>query len=297
MPVPRMQSQDYTFRSATVSGWSWTTRLDTSGVAVQVFVRDVRTPYGILRDSVPLPGSVVEEMAESITQVLSAFAPAIGLQPTALVFTVDEGRGISEALPVQVSNDGVFGSLLSTYWTSSASYVQASPTTVGGLAAGEAALVQVTVDAGPLLSALSPYTSTITVQDDRATNSPQSVPVTVIVRPKAHIALSVPNLSFTAIKPLTGPFGPVASQTFQISNTGPITSVLDYQIQKLTNCSPWLVSFTPSEGQLAGGASQTITVSVVPPQSMLAGTYTETLRVTGYSDNTYQDLVVTLVIT
>jgi uncharacterized membrane protein len=48
---------------------------------------------------------------------------------------------------------------------------------------------------------------------------------------------------------------------------------------------------------LAGGASEQVTVVVQPDPCMTVGTYQETLRVTGYSDNFEQNIVITLIIT
>ena len=89
---------------------------------------------------------------------------------------------------------------------------------------------------------------------------------------------------------------PIPAQLFELQNTGLPESELNYQIAKLTGCSPWLVGFSPSVGEVVGGATQPITVSVRYMHNMNPGTYTETLRVSGYSANTYADLLVRFIV-
>jgi hypothetical protein len=59
---------------------------------------------------------------------------------------------------------------------------------------------------------------------------------------------------------------------------------------------PWLASYNPVDDELVGGASEQVTVVVQPDPCMVNGTYQETLRISGYSDNFEQDIVITLII-
>lgn len=297
-PISRLQFQDYQFQVVKPAGvWKWTTRVDVSQSLPVFEVRDIISPYGLLRDSIPLPGDVVQAMSGSITQIQQSFAPLILISPTVLTFTVDEGRGVSPPLPLMVTNNGIFGSLLGVSVSSSAPYVEPTPANVNGLASNEAGQVQVAVDSSSLLAVGSPYAATLTVQDPNAGNTPQTATVHIVVRSKATITVPSNPLQFTATSPGTGgPFPPVPSQQFSLQNTGAGDSVLNYQLQKLINNSPWLVSFTPVFGTINGGGSQPITVVVAPDATMLPGLYTETLRVSGYSSNFYQDVQVALTI-
>lgn len=296
-----IQTQDYGFRYTTASGtWRWTTRMDVSGAGVVFEIREIYSPFGALRDTVPIPGEVVQAMSDSITEVQSNFPPSIllGPPPSPLVFEVDEGRGFSDAQNVVVTNDGVFGSLLNIALASSAAYVTTTPATVGNLAANESGSFDVAVDSTDLLAASSPYSETVTATDANATNSPIVYDVTINVRPKATIALSTALLSFIVSKPLTGSFPAIPPQTFEVENTGSSGSLLDYQIQAFTGLAgDWLSSFAPITGQLASGATQLTTVSVAPVDTLGPGLYEETLRVSGYSTNSYVDLTVQLTIT
>lgn len=196
-----------------------------------------------------------------------------------------------------MTNAGGFGSLLDVTLTTSASYIVVRPFEVGGIPSQASGAVDVLVDSTNLVATASPYAGTVVLQDSRATNTPITVPVTINVRPKATIATDLAALTFYVVKPLDGPFPPIPVQTFTLSNTGLPASSLDFVVQKLINNSPWLVSYSPASGTLLGGGSQAITVGVSPAQACLRGTYTETLRVSGYSSNGYTDVQVTLVIT
>lgn len=272
--------------------------MDVSGANPVFYVRDIISPYGILRDSIPVPGEVIEAMSSSISEIQSNFPPSILIGPaSSLTFEVDEGRGYSSGETVTLTNNGLFGSLLGATISSSASYVEASPASVGNLAANESGAFDVSVNSTSLLASNSPYVETITVQDPNASNNPQTLSVTINVRPKAEISLGSALLAFTSTAPVTGPYDPIPSQQFTIENTGPSGSILDYQIQRVTGLSDdWLSSFAPVTGTLSSGGTDTITVSVAPIEGLARGTYQETLRVSGYSDNSYAEILIQLVI-
>jgi hypothetical protein len=258
-------------------------------------VRDIVSPFGLLRDNVPIPGPVVEAMAQSITELQQAFAPLILVAPTTLTFTVDQGRGFSDPQTVTVTNNGVYGSLLSPTLTTSAPFVTISPANLGGLSFNEAGQTQVSVDSTNLLASNSPYAASVVVQDPNATNTPQTVSLAIVVRPLAHIQLSTTTLTFYASRPLTGPYPPIPTQTVTLTNAGPAASLLEWQGVKLLGVA-WLASYNPVSDSLAGGVSENITLVVQPEECMTPGTYTETLRITGYSDNFEQDLQIQLII-
>lgn len=298
--VQNLRFHDYQFEYITSAGkWLWTTRVDVSLSVPTYQVRDIRAPYGLLRDSIPIPGEVIQAMADSIGELQSNFAPVILVgPPTSMVFEVDEGRGYSSQQSVVLTNRGVFGSILSTSLTPSASFVKVTPSVVGGLAINESGEFTVEVDSTNLLAASSPYSETIIVQDSRATNSPQTIPVVINVRPKATIALSDTILTFNVVRPLNGIFPPVPTQTFSVSNSGPTGSVLEYDIRASTGlCFNWLRSWLPAEGTLQSGQGEVITVTVQPPDGLFPGTYSEKLRIVGYSSNNYADIEIQLVVT
>lgn len=299
MTAASIRFQDYQYQHQVSTGtWRWTTRMDVSRASPSFSIRDVTSPYGILRDSIPIPGEVVEQMSASITEIQSNFPPSILIgPPSSLTFEVDEGRGFSAAQTVALTNSGVFGSLLGATLSSSASYVVVSPANVGNLAANESGAFDVSVNSSTLLAINSPYNETVVVQDPNASNNPQMLDVSITVRPKATISISPTVLSFSATAPLTGAFDPVPTQQFTIENTGPSGSVLDYQVQRVTGLSDnWLASFAPVTGTLVSGGTDIVTVAVAPIEGLAKGTYQETLRISGYSDNSYVEILIQLVI-
>lgn len=279
--------------------WRWKTRMDLSGASPSFKIIDILTPFGVLRDSIPLPGEVVQGMSDSIVSLLANFKPHILVgPPSSLVFTVDEGRGFSMPLSALVTNNGVYGSLLSASLVVSAAYIHVNPTVVGHLAANQAGTFEVTVDSTDLLSSSSPYTGSISLQDSTSTNSPQQLPITIVVRPKAVITTDVAQVVFNVTRPVSGPFPPVPTQSFTVQNAGPSGSLLDFQIVRLTGLSSnWLESFAPVTGTLNAAQTQNIVVTVAPVEGLMPGTYTETLRISGYSFNDFVDVSIQLNIT
>ena len=298
--VQNLRFYDYQFEYSTPAGmWLWTTRIDVSQSNPTYQVRDIKSPYGLLRDSIPIPGAVIQAMSSSIVELTSNFAPNILIgPPSALTFEVDEGRGYSESQSVLVTNTGVYGSILGASLTSSAAFVKVSPFNVGGLAVNEGGSFTVEVDSTSLVAASSPYHETITVQDPAATNNSQAVPILINVRPRALITSTPSLLTFNVTRPLNGIYPQVPTQSFTLENSGPLGSALEYDIRALTGlCGGWLRSWLPAEGTLPSGSSEVITVTVQPQDGMLQGTYSEKLRVIGYSSNNYIDVEIRLVIT
>ncbi len=297
MPVAPIRYFDTQFSMQIPAGtWRWTTRMNTTGSNPSFQIIDISSPYGLLRDSIPLPGDVVTRMAETIAELVESFAPRILLNASALTITLDEGRGFGAAQSVTLTNNGNYGSVLGTSITSSAPYVTATPANVGGLAVNTSGSFAVAADSTNLVAASSPYSATLTVQDPAAVNNPQVITVTVVVRPKARIGVTPEDLPFAVGGPPGGPWPAIPSQTFMVVNNGLLASSLEFQVQKLHGNSPWLTAFSPVSGTLAGGGGLNVTVSVVPPEGYNTGTYEEILRVSGYSSNLYQDVLVTLTI-
>jgi hypothetical protein len=238
-------------------------------------------------------------MADSIAELKLNFSPAILIgPPSSLVFDVDEGRGFSVPQSTIITNSGVFGSILSTSLAPSAPFVKVSPSTIGGLAVNESGKFIVEVDSTSLLAVNSPYPESITIQDPTATNSPQTISVLVNVRPKALISANTALIVFSAVRPLNGHYPQIPTQSFTVENAGPLGSVLEYDIRALTGlCGNWLRSWLPSEGSLQSGETETITVTVQPPEGLFQGIYSEKLRIIGYSSNNYVDVEIRLVIT
>lgn len=279
--------------------WRWGTKMDVSGATPTFQIVDIITPLGVLRDTVAIPGEIIKAMADSVTSLLANFRPTILVgPPTSLIFSVDEGRGFSVAQSVSLTNSGVYGSLLAGTMSTSAPWLHVNPTVVGSLASNQTGAFEVSVDSTDLLSSSSPYSGTVSIQDTTATNSPRTLPITINVRPKAVVFATPATVTFDVPRPISGPFAPVASEPFTVQNTGPSNSVLDFQIVRLTGLSQnWLASFSPVSGTLNSGQTQVVNVYVAPAEGLLPGTYTETLRISGYSSNDHVDVLIKMVIT
>jgi len=279
--------------------WQWKTRMDLSGASPCFQIIEVVTPFGMFRDSLPLPGPVVQAMSASIDSLIANFKPHILVgPPSTLTFNVDEGRGVSLPQSGVITNNGVYGSLLSGTLVVSAPYLTVSPTVVGHIASNQTGSFDLSVDSTDLLASMSPYSASVSIQDSSASNSPQVLPITINVRPKAVVSASPIELDFTATRPISGPYPPIATMQFTVQNTGASGSVLDYQIVRLTGLSQnWLAGFTPVTGTLNASQTQAVTVTVAPVDGLMPGTYEETLRISGYSFNDYFDVLIKLVIT
>lgn len=108
-----------------------------------------------------------------------AAKPAIGLSPTSLTFsTVVGSNPLSQT--VTVTNTGPAGSTLNWSATDDAAWLSESPT-AGSLGSGASADTTVSIDITGLT--VGTYNATITVSDPNATNNPQTVSVTLEVRP------------------------------------------------------------------------------------------------------------------
>jgi hypothetical protein len=238
-------------------------------------------------------------MSDSIASLKANFKPLILVgPPSSLNFSVDEGRGYSLPLNATITNTGVYGSLLSANLVVSAPYIHVTPAVVPHLASNQDGGFQVSIDSTDLLTSSSPYTETIYIQDSSSLNSPQVLPVTIVVRPKAVITVSPATVIFSASRPLSGPYLAVPTQQFTVQNAGASGSILEYQVVRLTGLSQnWLTSFTPVSGVLGASSTANITVTVTPVEGLMPGTYEETLRVSGYSSNEYADVLIRLVVT
>ena len=131
----------------------------------------------------------------------------IGVNPGSLSFSAVQGMSNPSSQGITISNSG--GETLAWAAQSTASWLTISP--AGGTAPA-AATASVNISG---LTA-GTYNGTILVSGTRATNSPQSIPVTLTVAPPPVISLSPTSLSFAAVQGSSNP----ATQSISISNTG-----------------------------------------------------------------------------
>ena len=291
----------YAFTKSRPEGvWRWVISATIGPYAVTFVVRNIQTPYGPFgglrnaSEDIPLPLDIVQAMTDAAIQVQTSFTPTTQVLPSSLTFTVDEGYGESEPQSLSITNTGPFGSFLSPLLTPLDSFVLPIPLQGTTLSSGESSSPMVSVDSADLLAISSPYSTSLTVSDITATIV--TVPVTINVRPLAEITLSTLLISATTTYLPGNTFTAIPVLTFTVTNTGPIGSILIYRVKKLIGLSDWLTGMDPQSGTLSSGSPEIISLTLTPYVGMMTGTYSETLRVFGYSSNKHVDVKIQLIV-
>jgi hypothetical protein len=218
------------------------------------------------------PQTVLVSLIVNAAQV--TVQPKIGLSPSSLVFSATQGGANPANQTVTVTNTGT-GTMT---WSVADNANWLTATQSGG-----------SISAGVNVAGLAAgtYTGAITVSASGATNTPQTIPVslTVAAAPVASptIALSPTSFALTAQAGSTT----VLNQTLTITNTG--GGSLNWTVIDDSN---WVVKNVGS-----GSGNGTVAISV-NPTGLAAGTHTSliTVSATG-ATNTPQVVPVTLTLT
>jgi len=291
----------FTFSQVSVGGtWFWTIQANNILGANQLYqVVDIITPFGKITDAaIPIPGDIITAMANCLLQFQQQLAPLLYLvNPIPPIFnlTVTEGDASSQAGIVTIQNIGAFGSFMTAVANPDVPWLSASPPLISGMNKNDQAQFTFVINPATLISSSSPYTGHINLQDNRTppTVIPATINVTVLPRP--NILLSTSSIALTWMVSLGSGGG---SQQVTITNNGPAGSILNFNLAKVRNCSPWL-TFTPAYGgPLAQGASAIVTFSLVTQNIPIPGTYTEVIQVvSSNASNSPQTITVTLIVT
>ena len=224
-------------------------------------------------------------LTQLITPTTSSVAPTapatpkIGQNPASLAFSAVQNAGNPASQSVTISNSGT-GTLNWTA-TSTVSWLTLNgASSTSGTNSGSFA-------AGVNISGLSAgtYNGSIAISAVGATNTPQSIPVTVTITaaPTPTIGLSATTFSFTGVQGASNP----SAQTLTITNMG--SGTLSWTASE---SATWL---TPSIVSGTGTGSLTLNVSTA---GMTAGTYSTPLIIAASgATNTPQTVVVNLTIT
>jgi hypothetical protein len=293
-------SSGTTFNKASVGGtWSWTTiTKNIPNFGQQFEVSDIKSPFGPISSvNLPIPGDVINAMAESITCLTQQVSSAITVTspiPTQFALTVTEGAPSEEVGTVVLTNSGAFGSFLTVNATPTVSWLSVTPTQTVGVTQNSSVSFSIVVDPSQLLASESPYNGKVNFASQDDPNTIIEATVTVTVIPQPVLGVTPTSIVFNQTIGMPMP----ASSLITVSNDGTILSTMDYIVGKAINNSAWL-SFTPaSGGPLLGGESEAVTLSLNTTQiPALMGTYTETIRVSSpTASNEYVDVTVSLVV-
>ena len=233
---------------------AWLTASPTSGAgngSVTLTVATGTLPAGSHTGTVTIAATGATSVTIPVTFVVAA-PPAIGMSPSSLSFTAQQGGGNPVAQTLNISNSG--GGTLSWAATPDTTWLAATPSSAIGNGT-----VSVSVTTG-ILTAGS-YPGAITLSAPGA--SSRTVPVTFTVTAAPSISLSPTNLTYTATQGGSNP----ANQTVTLTNTGGIAN------WTVSDNASWL-SISPT----SGSSSSTLTATV-NATGLTAGTYPGTITV------------------
>ncbi len=208
--------------------------------------------------------------------------PKIWIESQNFIFSSQEGGSNPSAQNLRIKNEGT--GILNYQLSTDVPWLNVDPPS-GSITASIKAH-QILVQTAGLVSGT--YTGKITVKDNNATNSPQTVNVTLNINKTAppRIWLSTSSLAFTAIQGGADP----PSKIFSVRNAG--GNVLHYSIDW---DAVWLV-VSPSSGE-SNGAERNHTVTL-NTGGLSAGSYQGRIVVSDpNASNTPQQIIVTLSVT
>ncbi len=261
---------------------AWLSVSPASGTGNGALVVSVNTA-GLSAGTVSAPITITASGASNTPQtvtvslvVTAPAAPTIGYSPASLSFTATQGGTNPSNQTISITNTGT--GTLSWSVSDNATWLTLSPTSGTGNGSVTASVNLSGLAAGT-------YNATITIAGTGATNTPQTVPVTLTVNTAPTIRLSPTSLSFTATQGAANP----AAQTVNVTNTGGGTLTWT-----ASDNASWLTLNTTSGTTMT--ETDPITVSV-NTSGMSAGTYNATITITaGGATNTPQTVPVTLIL-
>ena len=198
------------------------------------------------------PGTASVTIPVALTITAAPVPPAIGMSPTSLSFTAQQGGGNPAPQTLNISNTG--GGTLSWSVSNNAMWVSHSPTSGNGNG-----VVTITVSTGSL--AAGTYNDMVTLSAPGATSV--TVPVAFTVTAALTINLSPSSLSYAATQGAANP----TNQNISLTNSG---GTLNWTV---SDDASWL-AVSPA----SGSGSSTLTTSV-NTAGLTAGTYNGTLTV------------------
>jgi len=233
---------------------AWLTASQTSGTgngSITLTVATGTLTAGSHTGTVTITATGATSVTIPVTFVVAA-PPAIGMSPSSLSFTAQQGGGNPVAQTLIISNTG--GGTLSWSATPDTTWLAATPSSATGNGTASVSVATGILTAGS-------YTGNITLSATGA--SSRTVPVTFTVTAAPSISLSPTSLTYTATQGGSNP----ANQTVTLTNTGGIAN------WTVSDNASWL-SVSPT----SGSSSSTLTAAV-NTSGLTAGNYSGTITV------------------
>ncbi len=293
-PVPAAQTfavsssgaqLDITISTSTDSGVPWLNVATTSNktdATVTVSVNPAFAPTGSQVGTVRISSAGASNSPVTVTvNMVVSEAPLFNVSPGVLTFNYQVGA----STPAEQTLD-VFATKTDLPFTVTKSTDSGGDWLIVSPTSWPTTPSKLSVRANPGSLAPGTYTGTITVTMPGASNSPQSVAVTLVIAASPVLSASPGALSFyyqlgSSITP--------DPQTFSVSSSG---TPLSYTVTAQAGTGDNWLSATPSAGSTPG----VVTVAV-NPGSLAVGTYTGTIRLeSAGASNSPQTVAVTLVV-
>ncbi|MBI1747735.1 MAG: hypothetical protein HYR55_14275 [Acidobacteria bacterium] len=207
--------------------------------------------------------------------------PRIDIDPTPLIFAAMQGGPNPAAQVLTLGNIG--GGPFTWTATTTPGWLSVLPAS-GTLASGATTTLSLAVNITGLTA--GSYAGSLRINAAEADNSPQTVPITLVIAPRPRIDLDLTPLVFSAMQGGPNP----AAQVLTLGNIGggPFT-------WSASTTPSWLSVF-PASGTLASGATTTLSLAV-NITGLTAGSYAGSLRINAAeADNSPQTVPITLII-
>lgn len=241
---------------------------------------------GVYNGAIAISDPAASNSPQQVAVTLNVTAPTIALSPSSVNLTVGQGGSVSEAVTVSNTGDGAL-TFTPSVTASGGTWLSVSPAGSTTVAPGGSVTLTVTAASGSL--AAGSYNGTITVADSAATNSSQTIAVSLTVNASGAIALTPPDVSLTASQGGSNP----ANRVVTVSNTG--AGSFDYTASVDAGAS-WLSIAAGGSGTLAPSTDAPLTLSA-NISGLVKGTYVGTVQVAGTNaGNSPQSITVTLTI-
>lgn len=241
------------------------------------FVSNINTPYGLFTSvSVPIPAEVINAMYQSVFDMISQLSPKIMLVgQSSFSLTVTEGDPDTFVGNTVLTNAGAYGSVMSVSATQSAQWLKSRPTSMDGVGKNQQVSFESIVKPTLMSFSNSPYSGTISYQDNTGNTVVASFAIAVLPRPMINASSTSIVIGFyICTVSNTGPI------SLTITNSGPVGSSLSFNVSKVQNQSNWLLISPTSAGPIPSGGSVNISLSLDPDKApRIPGVYTDIIRI------------------